>query len=428
MQYWKQCIIILLFLSFILPPGTVSSDISEPSETISLKQALSLALKKNPELAVVSIESEKAAAKTFQAGRLPNPHLSFEMENFAGTGGLKQSDAMETKVVISQVVQFGKKRVKHKKIAELTENLVQWDIAAHRVDIIKLVSTLFVEVLGAQELVKFDREIVRLEEEIYNTVSERVLAGKVSPLEEIKARANLASGRIELAKAEKSLQAGRKQLAATWGASSLPFKAVEGDLGAFNALPELEKFYDNASKNPDIARWDTELKRQRAVLALEKSRRFPDVEIGAGCKDFNESDDHAFSVGVTIPLVVFDRNRGNIREALQGLQQAEKERFAVRIFILTRLGTTYDKALMDFNEVTVLKKDIVPGTKTVFEGVREGYREGKFNYLDVLDAQRTFFKSKQKLIQSLVSLHKSVLELERLSGTQIVKQHATANN
>lgn len=57
--------------------------------------------------------------------------------------------------------------------------------------------------------------------------------------------------------------------------------------------------------------------------------------------------------------------------------------------------------------------------KRVFKGLSEGYRQGKFRYLDVLDAQRTLFDAQAKYIEALANYHEASVEVERLIGQRV---------
>ncbi|MBC8427083.1 MAG: TolC family protein, partial [Deltaproteobacteria bacterium] len=50
-----------------------------------------------------------------------------------------------------------------------------------------------------------------------------------------------------------------------------------------------------------------------------------------------------------------------------------------------------------------------------------GYRQGKFRYLDVLDAQRTLFDAQAKYIEALANYHEASVEVERLIGQRMDK-------
>jgi cobalt-zinc-cadmium efflux system outer membrane protein len=66
-----------------------------------------------------------------------------------------------------------------------------------------------------------------------------------------------------------------------------------------------------------------------------------------------------------------------------------------------------------------LQSDVLPGAQTAFEASREGYRYGKFTYLDMLDAQRALIAVKLRYINALTTYHKAGTEVERLIGKKI---------
>lgn len=101
------------------------------------------------------------------------------------------------------------------------------------------------------------------------------------------------------------------------------------------------------------------------------------------------------------------------------LQKARKERTAAEVNAIATLDEVYQALLSAYNEVTVLKNTILPGTESAFNASNEGYLEGKFSYLDVLDVQRSLFDAEDTYINSLVAYHKSLTSLERLIGEDL---------
>jgi cobalt-zinc-cadmium efflux system outer membrane protein len=56
---------------------------------VTLAQAQALALLQNPRLAAFGWEVRAREAQILQAGLLPNPEVDVEVENFAGSGALR---------------------------------------------------------------------------------------------------------------------------------------------------------------------------------------------------------------------------------------------------------------------------------------------------------------------------------------------------
>ena len=127
---------------------TVPTEIELPSrgDTLTLRDALSLALLKNPELASVSWERRAAEANAIQQGLFPNPELEFEVENVGGRGSAGAFEASETTILLSQMIETGGKRGKRRKVAGLGAELVGWDYESKQLDILSGKRTILADV------------------------------------------------------------------------------------------------------------------------------------------------------------------------------------------------------------------------------------------------------------------------------------------
>src|SRR3546814_16879005 len=92
----------------------------------------------------------------------------------------------------------------------------------------------------------------------------------------------------------------------------------------------------------NLLRRNADVLRSRAELELERSQAIPDLTLSAGVRQFRETDDSAFLVGVSIPIPVFDRNRGAIERAGAEVVAAEADLAAERLELFT--GIPADRA------------------------------------------------------------------------------------
>jgi len=393
--------------------------IGEPTGIITLQDALALALMHNPELKAFSWEVRASEAGRLQASLLPNPELEVEVEEVGGTGERRGFDGAESTLQLSQLIELKGKRRKRTRVASLEKELAEWDYEAKRLDVLTETAKSFVGVLAAQERLKLDEELFRLSEQVLATVSQRVEAGKDSPVEKTKAEIALASVEIEWEKAGQNLESARKQLAATWAGKSAAFEKVAGKLDVVSAIPTASELAGLIAQNPDISRWAMEIEQRRAALELEKAKVAPDLTLNGGVRRFNETDDTALVVGVSIPLPVFNRNQGGILEAKHRLAKAGEERRAAEASIHTALAEAYQALSNAFTEATNLKNKVLDGAQSVFEASKTGYSQGKLNYLNVLDAQRTLFEAKVQYIEAITSYYTAQADVERLIGRSI---------
>jgi outer membrane protein, heavy metal efflux system len=399
----------------VLPSGPA---ISEPTGDLILREALSLALLQNPELKAFAFEVRAREAAVLQAGLLPNPQLGAVVENF-GNNALQGFDSTAITLQLSQLIELGGKRAARTEATQLAHDLAGWDYERERIKVLTETQRAYVEVLSAQGRTALSKQVMDLAEEVAAAVAKRVVAGKVSPVEETKARVATASVRIELTRAERELEAARKRLAATWGSTAPRFKRALGVLEAVLPIPTLEQLVERLRRNPELARWATELAERQAVIALEETRAIPDLTASFGVRRFYEPGDDALVVGISLPLPVFNRNQGAILEAQRRLTKAEEERRTAEVRVATALSSAYQTLASAYAEIAALKAQVLPGAQSAFEAASKGYRLGKFGLLDVLDAQRTLFGAKAQYLRALTDYHQSVAQVEGLIGERL---------
>jgi cobalt-zinc-cadmium efflux system outer membrane protein len=389
------------------------------TEPLTRASALALALRKNPSLSEFSAEIRARDAAALQARLLPNPELGVEMENFGGHGALREFDGAETTIAFSQLVELGDKRGNRRMVADLDKTLAEWDYQSKKRDVLAATAKAFVEVLIAQEQVALNDELLKLAEQTTAAVSEKVDAGKVSPVEKSRAQIELAAARAEANKAVRVLEAVRRRLAGFWGGERADFGRAVGQLGEITALPNEESLKPFLSDNPDLARWTAEIERSEAALSLARSEAVPDLTLSAGVRNFQETDDNAFVAGVSVPIPFFNRNQGGISEARVRIEKAQAEQQTAKVVLLTGLSDTWQNLSAAYTEAVGLRDEILPSAQATYESTELGYREGKLDFLQMLDAQRTLFTVKRQYLLSLGAYHLASTDMDRLVGVPL---------
>jgi cobalt-zinc-cadmium efflux system outer membrane protein len=325
----------LLIGGLLSPPALAAAE--EPQGEIVLPQALALALERNPELAAFSQEIRAAEAAVIQADVLPNPKLDVIGDNLGNTRKKDEGDRSAS-LLIGQLVELGGKRAARMRIAETGRDLAGWDYEAKRAEIFARVRQTFVEVLTAQGRTGLADESVRLAQSFADAVAKRVQAGKVSPVEETKARLTVSAALIEREQARRELAAARTRLAALWANPAPRFGRAAGDLERVPPLPAFETLAARIRDNPELARWATEIQRRQAGVEAERAKAVPDITVSGGISRFSVYNDNAYLVGISIPIPVFDQNRGGILEANRRLDKAADEQRAVESRLTTELS------------------------------------------------------------------------------------------
>lgn len=377
------------------------------NDVLSLRDALAMTLARNPELAAAGYEIEAREGAVTQAGLLPNPELGFIAEDV----GL---ESYSTSLQLSQLIELGGKRRARVDAAIAGREVAELEQAVRRNALLAAVAKTFVEVLGAQDRTDLTRENLALAERFANNVSRRVEAGKVSPLEATKAKVDVATARIESEQAQRDLAAAGTRLAAYWGASALTSQ-LAGELEPVTTpLPPFDNLQTRLRKTPAWLLQDRAIGEREALLAIEQSKRAPDVTLSAGVKRFPDLDDNAVIVEASVPLPLFNRNQGNLREAQARLAKTASDQHTAQIALTSELSQTYESLRAAEREVTLLRTEVLPAAESAFAAAGKGYELGKFGFIDVIDAQRTLFQNRALYLRAVINQRRLTTDLERL--------------
>lgn len=413
--------------AYVAPDGDPTNDATTgeaptaaPRDALTLGEALAAALLHNPALAANSWEIRSREARTIQAGLMPNPNVELEVENIAGSGQREEFEQAETSVYVSQLVPIGGKRAARRSVAELGSELARWDYEVARVDVMTDTAVAFAAALGAQLRVALLDELAETARSGVDTLDRLVRAGAAPLVTRTRAEVVLHSVALEKAVAQRDLATSRYALASLWGATAPGFDALRGDLAAgVTAPPPLAEIARRIDSNPDVARWVDELAARRAGLTAARAQRLPDPTLRLGGRHFSDTDDAALVFSVSLPIPVFDRNQGEILAAARDVEKARAEQRAARLAVRTALAGQHQNMVAAFEQAEALRTTTLPAAGAAFEGTREGYQKGLFQYLDVLDAQRTLYQLRTRQIESLVAYHQARAQMERLLGAPL---------
>ena len=195
-------------------------NLAQAHAPLTLARAIDMAMASNAELSAARRELEAAEGPVLQGGARPNPELSFLLED-------TQRATRTTTLQINQPIELGAKRAARIGAAERGRDIAAAELAAKRADLRATVVSAFYDVLLAQENVKLAGDSTELARRAADAAGKRVQAGKISPVEETKARVAEAMAQLEAAQAASELRLSRQRLAATWGDASPRFDRVE---------------------------------------------------------------------------------------------------------------------------------------------------------------------------------------------------------
>jgi len=386
-----------------------SSKIVDTAQPLTLAIALDRARSGNPALSAAGRERDAREGAVLQAGLRPNPSLDLNVLD-------TRRATRETVVQLSQPIELGDKRLLRVAAAATARDSAAAEAEAAWLDLRAGVTRAFYDMLVAQERVALAGDSVTNAQRAAGAAAKRVLAGKISPVEETRARVAEAAIRLELAQARSDLATARMRLASFWGDGAARFAAVSGSLDALPAAPALHVLQARLASSPALLRARIEVAHRQALADVERSKGIPDIAFTVGMKRSEELGRNQAIVGLTMPLPLFDRNQGNVLDALRRTDKARDALSATQLDLNAELVQAHATLETAREQASTLRDEILPGAQGAFEAASTGFEYGKFSFLDVLDAQRTLLQTRAQYLRALGDAHRAAADIARLVG------------
>lgn len=398
------------------------------SENLSFDQAVSKTIAFSPKLRIAASEIESAAGLRTQSGLLPNPVAAWSVENVWGTRNWHGWDSADSRYEIGQLIELGGKRGFRMQTAKFQYYATQAGFDARQLSLLNRLLKLFTLVSAAQENLDVTFDQVKVAEEVYKTVLAKVEAGKVSLIQQNKAEIALSTAQINLEKAQAEFVKSKERISVLWGAMRPDFDRVDYPFYEVDFPTPLEKCLSDLRENPQLLRSQMDYMAAQYNLNLEKSRSIPDVTVTLGCKTvrdpggdfFNGTRTKSFTdrgmiLGASIPIPLFNRNQGNVESARAQANKAKDQYIDLELALENKLTISHVELVRAYNEAEKIRSTVLKSALQSFQLAQEGYKEGKFEYLDMLDSQKTLFEVKERYIQALINYHQSQADIEYLN-------------
>lgn len=415
---WYRALLLGILMPTFLP--IVAQDLiisTEPdnNHSMTIDEALRRVWLNSPSLMIASDEVGIKQSEEYQAGRLPNPVAAIQVEGANSIGSSKRNcNDREIFYTLSQLIELGGKRGFRKQEAAYLSSLAMWDMEIARLDLLNEVTKAFVDVAALQETIRFAEDQERIAHEILSTVHAKIEGGKEVQLKARKAEMAKAKATLALEKAKRDLELSKKKLAALWGSSSVDFFEVQFPLYELDSLPDLCLLIDEQAHHLNIW-WNIQISAAEKAIDLEKAQRIPDVVVTAGYVQSQDSGGSGLLIGLQMPIPIFDRNSGNINRAKTLLAQAYDKQVENLLESKVELQEAYADLFTAHKEGLIFKESILLAAEETYNASHEGYQQGKYDYLELLDSQRTLFEEQENYISKLVEYHYKKADVNRLA-------------
>ena len=397
--------VFLLSLSFGLTWSALAvgqEPIAVPLPTVkvedvyTLDRVTNLALSNSPVLRQARGRIEQAQGLAIQAGLYPNP-----IQNSGNPVQLGGINSTYSSGFSQEVVRAGKLQL-NQAAAEQAVRQANLDFIRQRFDLLTAIRQQFFLLLAAQQRVSTLRELRATAQRSLDT-SERLLQGGQA------AETDVLLLRIEFRRIEASLRsteflttAGAQQLAALMGLPNLQIVRIQGDL--LLRLPD----FDNPQVREQLLMTSslvenarTDIVRNQFLLRRAQAEPTPNLIVNGGYQ-YTASQPHSQAlVGLYFTMPIWDRNQGNIRAAGANVSQSVAQLNTVQNELVRQLADALGRFRAAQATVDNYEKGILPDARRTLGLVQRGYEAGQFDFLRILQTQRSVFETNLEYINAL---------------------------
>lgn len=403
------------------PIEAVDKNNQPVNKKISLEEALKIAIEKNPQLQSTRDQIDAAIGSLRQSKLYPNPVLGLLAEEIPSNElGLNQSQNL---VGITQPIITGGKRGLGIKVSEKSKEKDEFERDAVLLAVIADTKKAFYKVVADQEGYAIAKKVEEIAKGIYESEKARFDAGEVAITNVLRAEVELSKARNLVSNAEGNLQNSIKELQTVMG---IPEETVNGVMGKLLTKPEelsLHELELNMKSNQPVLKASKKnIEIAETQLTLGKRQAIPDINVLAGYKRLTQENVDTVQVGVEIPAPFFNRNQGNIQKGKALSRKAKSENLSVYNDLLFQLKKNFNSYNVERKRVIEYRDKILPKAEESLKLITRGYKEGEFDYIDLLDAQRTWAETRISYIESLKNLNLFIADIERLAVTKIREQ------
>ncbi len=402
------------FLAGLFSLGILlSADLAGAAEApvqITLEQALSEALDRNPTLSVERREIDIAKGTRRQAGIYPfNPE--FEAEGGAGRAR-NRADSAESlgtnaqSVGISQTIWLKGQRGLRVRSAEAGVLRAQSTVQDSERQVVADTIKAFSDLLVSQERASLAREILGVVRQVQDAAQTLFEGGAVPQLDVFRSEVEFRKAENRLVVEERTLAVARRELALLIGrAVEQPLRAVAPSPVLAQPQGDIDALRNEAfARRPDLNAALAAVKAGQAEVDLVKAERFfPELKVGLKYEQSREFDSVNQSGLLTLYL---DRAQAELAR-----QEAQVE--LARRRIEKEVSTAVQQVGASRQIVDRYVESILPQQDRNFRLLREAYAIGEIRITDVFGGQREFIEDREAYLEAVGALNAATAELYR---------------
>jgi outer membrane protein, heavy metal efflux system len=377
---------------------------------VTLDDVVRLLNERSPRTIADRATVDVVAADRITANTLPNPSISYG--GLRLVSGLSTGAVSQDQLVVDQPLLLFRQRQSRRDLADLNVAAEQAHVAATLADRRLEVRQAFAELVARQEEQRILQESRGELQRIEQIVRGRAAAGDRSQYDVLRIETEARTLDVELMNASTEVDDASGHLAALLGFPGWR-PSADGRLEPGATPTDLDVLWDAAQhRRPALIAAERQQSVARGGLLVAERERLPVPSLSGGALFTRQDTGTSVFFGASVPLPLFDRNRGAIarataeidaetRTVTAELAEARAEIERARAIFVSRRQT-----------LATVENDLVQRVPTLRRMAEDAYREGQGSILELLDASRS--------LKDIQLLYLKQLEMTKLAEEAVI--------
>ena len=391
------------------PPPAPITAVVEAVHGTTLEELIALAEASSPALRQAAAEVESMRGKAYQAGLYPNPVASSGATQLAGResqyfAGLSQEIVTKQKLKLDQ--------------AAVCREVVQAEFryVRSRFELLTAVRQGYFATLAAQRRMEVLTRLVEIAGKSGQAASRLQAAGEGTRSDTLLFEIEVEKAEVALENAEAKWRAAARQLVAILGLRDLQLERIRGDLTESLDGVAAQVLLDGfVPYNADVQFAEQEVERNRFLLQRAIVQPFPNVTVYGGYQYQVQPLHNMAMLQASVPLPFWNKNEGNIASANAQVGKAQATVEQVQNQIAKQMAEANGRYRIADQQAKRYADRIVPKAREGVKIMQEGFAQGQFDFLRLLQTQRAVVEANLGYIDALEARWTAAADLAGLA-------------
>ncbi|MEX2493249.1 MAG: TolC family protein [Nitrospirales bacterium] len=385
------------------PDGDLSQD-----GPLSLERIKSLARQYNPTLIQAWSQVEGERAKALQAGLYPNPIGGYigDQINARKTIGEFQGGFLQQELVTAGKLELSRQKYLARASA------AEYQALAQEYRVMNAIIIQFYRLLGFQERLDIQRELLKSWEDQHLTVKEMLNVGQANQADLRLAKVQLQRQALAAQMAENEVQMEQERLLTLVG-TSFPIGSVSGHIA--EDLPPLQyqkSLHRLLQESPELWLARANVRADQIMVEREQVEPIPNITVrGSAGRNYVETQT-VYGVQAFIEIPIFDWNQGTLQQARADLRRQEAQVRLTELRLRRNLAEQFQQYLTALQHITSYREVILPEGEERYRIQLQSYQDNREAWPAVLDAQQEFFRLRLEYINQSIAWRTARVAIE----------------